>query len=117
VEQVLIRLNTTYTPNGTFGILSDMAVPDVYGNLTRIGYDAAVCLQLFEPWIVETYNATTGTPVARRILGPGNEVRSFDNDGSHEKKFGPTISSTEVERQLNSTDLTDMYISPLLHQR
>lgn len=56
------RLNTTYSTSGTFAIYSDDFVLDANGTEMRIGYDAAVCLELYEPYIVETYNSTTGVP-------------------------------------------------------
>jgi hypothetical protein len=87
-------------------------VPDKDGKPTYVGYDGAVCLQLFEPWVVETYNPTTGTPVAKKILGPGNDARSLNNNGSHEKQLGVSVQSTETETRLNSTNLYDVYVFP-----
>ena len=68
VETVLIRLNTTYTPSGRFPVYSNESVPDANGVQTRIGYDAAVCVQKYEPWIIEAYNTTIGSPSALRIV-------------------------------------------------
>ncbi|KAG6913002.1 hypothetical protein DXG01_010480, partial [Tephrocybe rancida] len=38
------------------------------GNPTWIGYDAAICVELFKPWIVEVYNSATGQPSTMRIV-------------------------------------------------
>ena len=72
VEVVLIRLNTTYTPSGKFPVYSNQSVPDATGAETRIGYDAAVCVQKYEPWIIEAYNTTIGSPSALRIVQKGD---------------------------------------------
>lgn len=69
VETVLIRLNTSYTPSGRFPLYSNESLPDANGVETRIGYDAAVCVQKYEPWIIETYNSSIGSPSALRIVG------------------------------------------------
>lgn len=121
IEQVVVRMNTTYAPNGTFPIvLRDLSVPgvdgspasigydvlnvrDVDGSSTSIGYDVAVCLQLFEPWIVDVYNGTAGLPAAMSLVGPGSVVQSVEQT---EKQFGPTIN--DVIRQLNSSRLQDV---------
>jgi len=68
VEMVLIRLNTSFTPSGRFPVYSEKSLPDVNGTETRIGYDAAVCLQKYEPWIVETYNTSIVSPSTLRII-------------------------------------------------
>jgi len=71
VETVLIRLNTSYTPSGRFPVYSNVSLPDANGMETRIGYDAAVCVQRYEPWIIEVYNASVGSPSALRIVEKG----------------------------------------------
>ncbi|KAG6915381.1 hypothetical protein DXG01_011753 [Tephrocybe rancida] len=113
IEEVLVRLNTSYTPNGSYARKSDQTVPDAQGNPTWIGYDAAICVELFEPWIVEVYNSTTGQPSTMRIVGPGNEVHSTDSPELEEKIIGLPVSVTDPDtnRQLNSSRLADIYIS------
>ena len=96
LEHVLIRLNTTYTPNGTFPILSAQSFPNAAGKPTYIGYDAVVCLQLFEPWVVEVYNSTTG-PSTVRIIGK----EAGNNTEKGERLVGERIGG--VSRELNST--------------
>ncbi|KAG6816866.1 hypothetical protein H0H87_002187 [Tephrocybe sp. NHM501043] len=115
IEEVLVRLNTSYTPNGKFARKSDHSTPDAQGNSTWIGYDAAICVELFEPWIVEVYNSTIGQPITMRIVEPGNEVRSketADLDDS-EKLVGLPLSVTDSDasRRLNSSKLADVYVT------
>ena len=72
VETVLIRLNTSYTPSGQFPVYSKVSIPDANGMGTRIGYDAAVCVERYDPWIVEAYNTSVGSPTALRIVDNSN---------------------------------------------
>ncbi|KNZ77671.1 hypothetical protein J132_04490 [Termitomyces sp. J132] len=113
IEEVLVRLNTSYTPNGTFARKSNQSIPDAQGNPTWIGYDAAICVELFEPWIVEVYNSTTGLPSTLRIVEPGNVVRSQDTPDIQENLIGLPLSVTypDVHQQLNSSKLADVYES------
>ncbi|KDQ15154.1 hypothetical protein BOTBODRAFT_304314 [Botryobasidium botryosum FD-172 SS1] len=64
IDTILIRLNTSFTPLGVFGGGQDS---------NGIGYDAMVCVEAFEPWVLETYNGTASTSVPRTngIVGPG----------------------------------------------
>jgi hypothetical protein len=105
VELVLVRLNTSYTPAGKFSRLSNDSVPDKNGNPSFIGYDAAVCLQLFEPWILETYNSTTGLPSSIRLVESGAIVKDMNTQQLREKRRGPALTDPNVSRQLNSSKL------------
>ena len=71
VEAVLIRLNTSFTPSGRFPVYSNGSLPDIDGAETRIGYDAAVCVHKYEPWIIETYNTSIVSPSVMRIVEKG----------------------------------------------
>ena len=90
VETVLIRYDTRYAPNGSFPVYFD-------GNGTRIGYDAAVCVQTYEPWIIEAYNTTFGSPSALRIVEKGDGSTSLSPSGNIR---GAPIANT---RYLNTT--------------
>ncbi|KAG6898724.1 hypothetical protein C0993_004840 [Termitomyces sp. T159_Od127] len=111
IEEVLVRLNTTYTPNGTFASKSDQSPPDAQGNPTWFGYDAAVCVELFEPWIVEIYNSTTGLPTTLRIVQQGNVAQ--DTPEVQERLVGLPLSVTnpDAHQTLNSSRLYDVYVN------
>jgi len=64
---------------------------------TRIGYDAAVCVQKYEPWIVEAYNTSVGPPTALRIVEKGYGGTSLLPSGDIR---GPPVANT---RNLNTT--------------
>ncbi|KAL0949830.1 hypothetical protein HGRIS_009865 [Hohenbuehelia grisea] len=104
LEGVLVRLNTSYTPDGKFPKYSDASIPDATGKQTRIGYDGAMCLQLYEPWIVEVMNSTSGAPTSRRIVRKANEVEDLTFE---EKNTGRRLQN--VKTKLNSSGLSAVY--------
>jgi len=65
VEMVLIRLNTAFAPSGRFPVYLNESG-------TTTGYEAAVCVHRWEPWIVETSNTTTSPPSVLRIIAKGS---------------------------------------------
>lgn len=69
VETVAIRLNTSLTPRGRFPVYSN--APGANGVEARIGYDAAVCVERYEPWIVEAYTTSVGFPTILRLVEKG----------------------------------------------
>ena len=90
VETVLIRYNTVFAVNGSFPL---------YVARTKIGYDAAVCVQKYEPWIIEVYNTTFASPSILRIVEKGNGSTSAPLSG-HNVFQGTTVAGT---RYLNTT--------------
>lgn len=96
VETVLIRLNTSFTPSGRFPVYSNTSLPDVNGVETRIGYDAAVCVQKYEPWFIEAYNTSIGSPTLLRIVEKGYSNTSLP---SGHIRGGPIMNT----RDLNTT--------------
>ncbi|KAF8883434.1 hypothetical protein BD779DRAFT_1443935 [Infundibulicybe gibba] len=111
LESVLVRLNMTYTPDGKFGKLSNMTVPDVKGQPTHIGYDSAICLELYEPWILETFNQTTGLPTSVRIVAKGNEITDQNTSHQIERNTGLPLTDPNIKRRLNSTNLLRAYVT------
>jgi len=79
IEIVLIRLDTSFTPSGHFPVYLNRSQP---GGHTRVGHDTAVCVQLYEPWIVEAYNTSTRSPSVLRILGKGDTSTSLSPSGN-----------------------------------
>ena len=78
VETVSIGLNTSLTPSARFPVYWNLSWLDT-GN--RIGYDAVVCVQKYEPWIVEAYNTSTGSSFDLQIIGKGNDSSSPSPSG------------------------------------
>ncbi|KAJ7727961.1 hypothetical protein B0H16DRAFT_1894321 [Mycena metata] len=109
IEILLVRLNTTNTPNGTFLTHSDIPVPDITGKNTFIGYDAAVCLELYEPWVLETYNNSIGVPITTRIVNKGNTILNANTTQFKEINIAPPLRDPTLKRYLNSSNLATVY--------
>ena len=75
VEIILIRIATHFTRSGRFPIYLNRSTPS--GFRTTVGYDAAVCVLKYEPWIIEVYNTSIGSPSALRIIKKGSDGDSL----------------------------------------
>lgn len=95
VETVLIRFDNGVLPSGRFPVHHD--IPNPYGTDLAIGYDAAVCIQKYEPWVAEAYNTSILSPSTIRLVGKGDGVTQLLPSGNIQ---GPQIAST---RYLNAT--------------
>ncbi|KLO16745.1 hypothetical protein SCHPADRAFT_847669 [Schizopora paradoxa] len=105
IEVVSVRLNDTYTPSGTFPIYGD-PILDSNGTQTRIGYDAAVCVEAYEPWVIESFNSTGLTPSSRRIVRSGNGLPA---PSSSDPGGVAATTLNDVERTINSTGKATAY--------
>jgi hypothetical protein len=79
------------------------------GQSTFIGLDAAVCLELYEPWVLETYNNSVGVPTTIRIVNKGNTVIDENTPEFQEVNIGPPLTDPTLKRHLNSTNLSLVY--------
>ena len=61
LETILIRVIDEWVPSGRFPV-----------HWSGTAYDAAVCVQRYESWIIETYNTSVTSPSVLRIVGKGN---------------------------------------------
>ena len=95
-ETVLIRLNNTFAPSANFPIWSADPIEDASG-FTQIGYDAVVCVEMYEPWIVQIYNSSLGVPTTITIVDKSATTDFETDDGN----TGPRLDS--YTRALNST--------------
>ena len=98
VETVLVRFDTSFTPSGRFPVHFNWSWPGESGLISRMGYDAAVCVQKYEPWVTETYNTSTRSTSTLEIIGTGNGSTPPSPDG---KILGAPI--TDITRNLNTT--------------
>jgi len=97
LETTLFRFNTETTPSGRFPVYSDNWLPIAHPRKVRVGHDAAVCVQISDPWIIETYNTSVASPSALRIVGRGNDSTPLSPSGNIR---GTPIANT---RYLNAT--------------
>jgi len=96
-EVLLVRLNNSYTPAASFPVYGEDVITDASGFSSRIGYAAVVCVETYEPWIVEVYNSTLGVPTTMRMI---SKSASTDFETDHGNR-GPYLDS--YTRKLNST--------------
>jgi len=96
IETVLTRLGDRYAPNAKFPVWGDpVAIEKEYSS--RIGYDAVVCVEMYEPWVVQIYNSSLGVPTTMTIVGKSASTDFETDDGNR----GPHLDS--YTRVLNST--------------
>ncbi|CAA7269011.1 unnamed protein product [Cyclocybe aegerita] len=107
VENILVRLNTTYAPHGKFDVLGPYPLLNEDGNMTYIGYDAAVCVELYEPWVLEVYNSSSGAPATMRIRDAMATLRDLEG----EDMKGERITDPLVSRGLNSSHMWSAYVA------
>jgi len=100
VETILLRFYTAYTPSGRFPVYLDSPI-DV--DERWMGYDAAVCVRKYEPWIIETYNATITSPSALRVIGKADGSTPLLPSGNIQ---GDQIKNT---RYLNTTEKSQAF--------
>ena len=105
VETVLIRFDTSYTPSGHFPRYLNKSSPNANGIETRIGYDAAVCVQKYESWIIEAYNTSIVPPYVVKIVGKWDGSTLLSPSGTIQ---GPPISNT---RYLDTKGKDDAFFS------
>lgn len=95
-EIVLVRLNNSYTHSANFPVWGS-PITDASGFSSRIGYDAVVCVEAYEPWIMEIYNSSLGVPTTLKIVGKSAST-DFESDMGNR---GPYLDW--YTRALNST--------------
>lgn len=106
VETVLIRIDTNEAPSGRFSAYLNSTLPDpryIAGHV--YGYDAAVCVQKYESWIIETYNTSIASPSALRVVGRWDGSIPVLPSGDIQ---GAPIANT---RYLNTTGKTLMFLT------
>lgn len=119
MEAVLIRLNTAFAPNGTFALTVDgpdgkigyvcfvppcTLVSDPL--LTMKRYDMAVCVEVAEPWILDVFNTTAGSPkTVQGNLHKGNTPQGWATGAT------PLTAGHGVSNILNSTGKAAAWIA------
>ena len=93
IETVLLRFSSDYAPSGRFPVYLNNSLDERW-----MGYDAAVCVRKYEPWIIETYNASITSPTALRVIGKGSDSTPLVPSGNIQ---GDSITNA---RYLNTTE-------------
>jgi len=110
MEHILVRLNTSFAPNGIFGLEDKNSLPDNVGIATPIGYDAAVCLELYEPWVLEVTNSSVYIPSSMRIVDKNATIKDMNTEAVQEKRAGRPVSDPLAKRALNSTKMSPAWV-------
>ena len=97
VETVLVRVNKRYAPNSKFSVSHEFPNERVSTIFIDVGYDAVICAETYEPWIVQIYNSSLGVPTTMAIVGK-SATTDFETDYGDR---GPYLDS--YTRTLNST--------------
>jgi len=75
----------------------------------ELGYDAAVCIQKYEPWIIEAYNTSLAPPSILRIVEKWDGSTSLSPGGNIQ---GPPIAGT---RYLNTSSKVHSFKAALIN--
>ena len=96
IEIALVRVDNNYgrSFNMSFPVWGRPTV--VFGGGYQVGYDAVVCVKMYEPWIVQIYNSSLGVPTTMNIVGKSAST-DFETDVGNK---GPRLDS--YTRALNS---------------
>ena len=73
VEIVLFRLNG-FVPSDQFSAFSEVPEVNATGRETRIGYDTAICVEVYEPRVIEVFYKSNLGLVAVRIVEQVNTI-------------------------------------------
>ncbi|KAF8604938.1 hypothetical protein BDV93DRAFT_605807 [Ceratobasidium sp. AG-I] len=72
VEIVMVRLNQSYTAdNSTFQVFGELGA-----NRTRIGFDAAICVEEVKGYVVDAYNNSAGSPISLNLQYFGTQLNT-----------------------------------------
>jgi len=106
IETVLVRLNNSYAPRATFPVWGDSLV--INGTESKIGYDAAVCVEVFEPYVLETFNSSA-LPYSTRIVGKTSTIHANFGDAESQGRKVGNFQDDSVHTRLNSSGLFDVF--------
>ena len=96
IETALVRLDRDYAPNASFPVWSVSPVTSGYNLSPLVGYDAVVCVKMYEPWIVQIYNSSLGVPTTMSVFGKAASTdfeTDYGNRGPHLDSYTRVLSS------------------------
>jgi len=94
METVLVRLNEGWAPNASFPIRSLTPTTETQPSAGMdIGYDAIVCVKMYEPWVVQIYNSSLGIPTTMTIVGK-SATADFEMDYENREPYTQALNYT-----------------------
>ncbi|QRW22081.1 hypothetical protein RhiXN_09668 [Rhizoctonia solani] len=114
IEIVMVRLNESYTaPNSSFQVYGELGNRE---NRTRIGFDAAICVEEVRGYVVDAYNSSAGSPVSLALKYHGTQLNTsmptIGQDASkHEvpRRIEEPLSQPGVEPGISSANKFAVY--------
>ncbi|KAJ2918243.1 hypothetical protein MD484_g2175, partial [Candolleomyces efflorescens] len=102
-----LSIRSVTIDSGNFSQVHSSPAPSPSGGgttNTSIGYDAAICVLLYEPWVVEVHSGgsstgPTGGPVSTALVGPGTEPVDQNTYMQKEKRVGEILGG-DAERKI-----------------
>ncbi|QRW22058.1 transmembrane protein [Rhizoctonia solani] len=114
IEIVMVRLNESYTaPNSSFQVYGELGNRE---NRTRIGFDAAICVEEVRGYVVDAYNSSAGSPVSLALKYRGTQLNTSmptigQDTSKHEvpKRIEEPLSKPGVQHGISSANKFAVY--------
>ncbi|CUA67079.1 hypothetical protein RSOLAG22IIIB_07165 [Rhizoctonia solani] len=114
IEIIMVRLNESYTAmNSSFQAYGELGSRE---NRTRIGFDAAICVEEVKAYVLDAYNSSAGSPVSISLRYPGSYLNSsalsLGEDASKQevpKRTGQILSTPGLQRNISSAGKFAVY--------
>ncbi|CAE6338438.1 unnamed protein product [Rhizoctonia solani] len=114
IELVMVRLNESYTaPNSSFQVYGELGNKE---SRTRIGFDAAICVEEVRGYVVDAYNSSAGSPVSLSLQYYGTQLNTSapslgQGSSKHEvpKRTGEPASKAGLQHGISSANKFAVY--------
>ncbi|CAE7128521.1 unnamed protein product, partial [Rhizoctonia solani] len=107
IELIMVRLNESYTAaNSSFQVYGELGSRE---NRTRIGFDAAICVEEIKGYVIDAYNSSAGSPISTSLQYLGSQLDSsalsLGQDPSKRrtpKRIGEPVSVPGLQHNISS---------------
>ncbi|KAH7338682.1 hypothetical protein B0J17DRAFT_658041 [Rhizoctonia solani] len=114
IEIIMVRLNQSYTAdNSSFQVFGELGSDQTR---TRIGFDAAICVEEVRGYVLDAYNSSAGSPISISLQYSGTQLNtsalSLGQDPSkHEvpKRIGQPLSTSGLRHNISSAGKFAVY--------
>ena len=95
LETTLVRLDELLAPNASLPAWSwnSIVAGHEVSPSMHVGYDAIVCVKMYEPWIVQIYNSSLGVPTTMNIVGK-SATADFQTDYRNREPYTEALNYT-----------------------
>ncbi|KAL5640103.1 hypothetical protein ACGC1H_007408 [Rhizoctonia solani] len=114
IEIIMVRLNESYTAeNSSFQAYGELGSSS---SRTRIGFDAAICVEEVKGYVLDAYNSSAGSPVSISLQYSGTQLdpsaRILGQDSSERqtpKRVGQPLSTPGLQYNISSAGKFAVY--------